>query len=374
MDAQSIKAEIEKIEKRIKNPVLDDNAKKALNNKLEKLKADLKELEGDAKKEEKKVKEEVKKTAEKVEKAAEKEEGVAKEKIDELKKAIEKHEKALKNPIIDENAKAAIKTKLDAAKEELKGLTEKKPAAKKAPAKKKPAEKKVTASLKEDEYVWDENGNKWSVDSIEEEDYKLGGYKGAKQTIKISELEENLKSGKWSKKPVEKKEEKKEEKPATRRGQGKSTTGKKAEKPAAKKEAKAKPAAAKPKKTDSPTVEIKGKTLSVEDCKEVLEEWEKRRKKAKASQKKSNRRSVSTRVAANAVQGVETAVNSVPAEEIAENPEAFIKKVERLKKAAKEFLDAFKAVLGDEYSSTDINEEFEDLDTLIKDLMKKYED
>ena len=372
MDATSIKSEIEKIEKRIKNPVLDDNAKKALGKKLDKLKADLKELEGKAKKEEKKVEKEVKKTAEKVEKAAEKVEGASKEEVDKLKAAIEKHNKALKNPILDENAKKAIRKKLETAEADLKKLTEKKPAAKKAPAKKAP--------FKVGDWVEDDK-SKAEVKKVHKPKKGTALYETETHLIDIVREDGkkaiNMPSSKFKSTTEPVKEEKKEEKkPATRRGQGKSTTGKKAEKPAAKKtEAKAKPAAKKPAaKKDSPTVTVNGKTLSVEDCRQVLEEWEKKREKAKKSQKKSNRRSVSTRVAANAVQGVETAVRSVPAEEIAANPDAFVKKVERLKKAAKEFMDAFKAVLGDEYDRTDINEEFADLDKMIKDLIKKYED
>jgi len=295
MTIEELKSQIEKTEKRIASPILDDNAKKAFKTKLEGYKKELEALEGAAKKVEKKAEE-------KVEKKVEKTETVVKKDVSEIKTEIERLDKKLKNPIIDDNAKKAIKAKLDAAKAELKSLES-----------------------------------------------------GSEKTVK-KDVESVAKKVKAVAKKVEEAPKKKEV----------------AKKPVAKKPVAKKTTTSVAKKESSPTVMVNGKKLSVEDCKEVLQEWNKSRKKAKSSSKKSRSRSTSTKVSANVVHAIETAIESVPAIEISENPTREINKFKRLVQSGEEFLKAFKAVLGDEYNTIDIKKEFDDVDKLIKSLIKKY--
>jgi hypothetical protein len=170
----------------------------------------------------------------------------------------------------------------------------------------------------------------------------------------LAKLESSAK--KEIKKDVEKAEPKKTEK--------KESEKKTAKKPFPKKSKKAE-------KKQEPEKKSASK-LTMEDCVDVLKKYKQDREKKKKSQKKSRSRSTSTRVASNVVQAIDTAIDSVPASDISANPDVEINKFKRLKKAGEEFLSAFKSVLGDDYSRVDIKKEFEEVDKLINELIKKY--
>jgi DNA repair exonuclease SbcCD ATPase subunit len=354
MTIQELKAEIEKTEKRIASPILVDSAKNAFKKKLEGYKAELAKLEGDSKKVEKKTEEKVDKSETVVKKDV--------TTIEELKAEIEKTEKRIASPILVDSAKNAFKKKLEGYKAELAKLeggakkTEKK--AEKAVEKKV---EKVEASVKRDV-----NEVKVDIERLEKKIKNPIIDDNAKKALreKLQKAKSELESLSGKTKATAKKEVKKVAEKVE-------AVAKTVKKEVVKKASK-KTTTSVAKKESSPTVMVNGKKLSVEDCKEVLQEWNKRRKKAKSSSKKSRSRSTSTKVSANVVHAIETAIESVPAIEISENPTREINKFKRLVQSGEEFLKAFKAVLGDEYNTIDIKKEFDDVDKLIKSLIKKY--
>ncbi len=287
MTIEEIKAAIQKTEKRIESPILDDSAKKALKEKLKNLKSELEKLESKADDTVKEVSKKTKTAKEKVKKVAKEVESKVKRGSEEIKSDIEKLEKKLKNPIINESAKESIREKLETVKKELSDTEDKKP----------------------------KTSKKSSVKSVEDKPEKK-----SKDSAPVK---------KQDKKAVAKKE-------------------------------------------DSKTVTINGKTLSTEDCTEILKEYSTARKKAKKSIKKSRSRSTATRVAANVAHAIETAIKSVPPEEISLHPLRETGKFRRLKETGEEFLKAFKSVIGDEYNTVDIKKEFDDVDKLINNLYKKH--
>ena len=154
----------------------------------------------------------------------------------------------------------------------------------------------------------------------------------------------------------EKKEEKKKKAPKTQ------------SKKAKKEKAPAKPKAKR-------TITFEGEEIDEDEadyCEKLLKAWKTRREKAKKSAKKHRTRSVTSKIATDISQAVEKGVESVPAKEIADNPEKAISKFERLEKAALEFLDAFKSILGDKFKKKDAKKEFGDVEKMITDIKKKF--
>jgi hypothetical protein len=127
-----LKANIEKVEKVLKNPRLEEKFRPSFEAKLKKYKSELAELENEAEKPATPKKE--------AEKPAEK------SNVAELKANIEKVEKALKNPRLEEKFRPNFEAKLKKYKSELAELEAEKPAAKRG---RKPAAEKSEPKKKE---------------------------------------------------------------------------------------------------------------------------------------------------------------------------------------------------------------------------------
>ncbi len=240
---------------------------------------------------------------------------------EEIKSAIAKTEKRIESPILDESAKKALKEKLRNFKSELEKLEGKVEEDVKTVSKKtKSAEKKVKKVAEKVESKAKRSSEEIKAE-IEKLEKKLKNPiidKSAKETIR-----EKLESVKKELSGIEGKKSN-----AKKSSAGEKT--KEVESPKSSKKSAA--------KEDEETVVINGKKLSVEDCTQILKEYSTSRKKAKQSKKKSLKRSTATRVAANVVQAIDTAIESVPSLEISENPTREINKFKKLKETGEEFL------------------------------------
>lgn len=120
---------------------------------------------------------------------------------------------------------------------------------------------------------------------------------------------------------------------------------------------------------------FEGKKIFEDDvnfCSSMVKAWRQRKEEQKKAAGKRKTKPVTQRVAANVASAVSKGIETVSAKEIKENPKQAIAKMERLEKAGKEFLDAFKDILGEKITQKEIKEEFEGLDRTIKEISKKY--
>lgn len=177
-------------------------------------------------------------------------------------------------------------------------------------------------------------------------------------------------------------EEKEKEKEKEKEESGKKTTPAKTKK---EKKAKGKGKGGRKKavKTEKPAKPSKqpkkfvfeGKEISEDDvdyCEKLLAALERRRTKRRASQKKFKTKSVMQRITDQVGNAVETAIDNLSAKEIATSPKQVIGKIDTLKKKFREFLEAFKSLLGKEYKKSHIDKSIQEIETLIKNIEKKY--
>lgn len=357
MTTEELKTSIEKFETQLKNASLPASLQVKIKAKLADAKAELKKLEGNVKEDVKKVEKKTKAVAKKVEKKVEKVETVAKADVEKIKADIAKFKKELENKSLPASLAKKIKDKLAQAEKDLKAALGTKASAKKD----------------DDSYIDKKGFLKVIGEKKSKEHSKGGGYYISETYVPYDDKystrvyfvsgDNGDEFGQYP--TLEKAKTRltavKKDKPTTK----KSTKKKVAPKKSTKKKAA-------PKKEKADEVIVEGKTLTVEDCEELIKKFKSDRNKSRRSSKKSRSRSTSTRVAANIAQGIETAIDSIPAAEIAESPRAAISKMERLKKAGQEFLESFKAVLGDEYSQIDIKKAMKEVQELIDGLEKKY--
>jgi hypothetical protein len=157
---------------------------------------------------------------------------------------------------------------------------------------------------------------------------------------------------------------------------GKKTAPKKttAKKKTTKKKASPKKAVAK-KPKEKRYVEVKGKKVYEDDdnfCDALIEQWRKRKEKAKKLGGARKTKPVTQRVASNIASAVTKGIKTIGKDEIKKNPKKAISRMERLEEAGKEFLEAYKDILGDTITQKEIKEEFEGLDKIIAKIKERY--
>jgi len=107
-------------------------------------------------------------------------------------------------------------------------------------------------------------------------------------------------------------------------------------------------------------------------CEALIEGWKQRKESAKKLSGSRKTKPVTQRVASNIASAVTKGIKTIDINEIKKNPKKAISKMERLEKAGKEFLEAYKDILGDTITQKEIKEEFDGLDTLIAKIKIKY--
>lgn len=120
---------------------------------------------------------------------------------------------------------------------------------------------------------------------------------------------------------------------------------------------------------------FEGKKIFEDDaeyCSKLVQAWRQRKEAQKKAAGKRKTKPVTQRVAANIASAVSKGIETISAKEIKNDPKKAIAKMERLEKAGKEFLDAFKDILGEKITQKEIKEEFEGLDRTINEISKKY--
>ena len=141
---------------------------------------------------------------------------------------------------------------------------------------------------------------------------------------------------------------------------------KKAPAPKAKKEKKAKV---------EKKIKVGDKTITPSDpdfCKEAEKKWHERRAKAKLNHRKHKTTPVFEIIASDVAHSVMKAVKSVSVSEIKKDPTEFKKEAEKLETAAKDFLHAFKEMLGSSYKGSEIEKEFKELEKVVGALISKH--
>lgn len=107
-------------------------------------------------------------------------------------------------------------------------------------------------------------------------------------------------------------------------------------------------------------------------CEIIIDRWQKRKEAIKKADGKRKTKSVIQRAAADVADAVSKGIRNFKVDEIKKDPKAAINKMEKLEKAGKEFLGAYKDILGEKISQKEIKEEFEGLDKAIKQISDKY--
>jgi len=196
---------------------------------------------------------------------------------------------------------------------------------------------------------------------------------------RIEKLESELKEA--EKKPESKKEETKVEpkktvanKSAPKKVVKKSKVGRK---PSSKEEKTAKRKEKLATKTER-TVTIGGKTYTEQDkefCDKLLSKWHGRKAAMKKSANKFKTKSISSKVAgdvADAVLKTFKFVETDQRDKIIKNPSLYITKFERADAKATQFVNSLKDLLGDEYKSTQVKKELDEIEKAIKTFVAKF--
>lgn len=107
-------------------------------------------------------------------------------------------------------------------------------------------------------------------------------------------------------------------------------------------------------------------------CEIIIDKWKARKEAIKKAAGKRKTKSVIQRAAADVADAVSKGIRNFKVDEIKKDPKAAIKKMEKLEKAGKEFIDAYKDIIGEKITQKEIKEEFEGLDKAIKQISDKY--
>lgn len=204
---------------------------------------------------------------------------------------------------------------------------------------------------------------------------------------KISKLEKELEEAEKAPPVDEKKDEKKDEPKA----KAKPTVKKKKEKPApAKKEKgkrgrkkhtkeqKAEKRREKAAKKVEKTVTINGKTYTEKDkefCDKLLQKWHGRKLAMKKAGKKFKTKSISSKVAGDVADAVLKTFKFVETEQrdkIVKNPSIYVTKFERADAKATQFVNSLKDLLGEDYKSTQVKKELDEIEKAIKAFVAKF--
>lgn len=130
----------------------------------------------------------------------------------------------------------------------------------------------------------------------------------------------------------------------------------------------------KEKKEPKPKVKhaIKGKSVDEISAAECLEAWRNRRASYKNSVKKAKTTPVFEKITDKVESTIEAVIKNTSDAEIKKSPAKFLKKIEDLGQAGKQFLQKFRATLGDDYDGGDIKDFEKSLDELIDKLRNRY--
>lgn len=107
-------------------------------------------------------------------------------------------------------------------------------------------------------------------------------------------------------------------------------------------------------------------------CEIIIDKWKARKEAIKKAAGTRKTKSVIQRAAADVADAVSKGIRNIKVEDIKKDPKAAIKKMERLEKAGKEFIESYKDILGEKITQKEIKEEFEGLDKAIKQIADKY--
>lgn len=207
-----------------------------------------------------------------------------------------------------------------------------------------------------------------------------------KAKSKISKLEKDLSDFK------EEQEEKKEEKKEVATEKKKKAVVKKAKKAEVKKQEAGKGKRGRKKhtkeqrvekriaKSSKPlkTIEYKGKTITEKDieyCDAIKAAWEGRRAKAKKSAKKFKTKSITQKIGGDIAGAVVKAIKHVEHEDklkIQKNPKAYVTKIEKIEMYANKLSSSFRDLLGEDYKSTQMKKEMDDIEKAIKAFVTKF--
>lgn len=176
------------------------------------------------------------------------------------------------------------------------------------------------------------------------------------------ELEEALKAEATPKKPT-----------ATKKATPKKKTTTKKKSAAKKKTTTKKTTPAKPK--EKKFVMVGDEKVFEDDpkfCEIIIDKWKARKEAIKKAAGTRKTKSVIQRAAADVADAVSKGIRNFKVDEIKKDPKKAIAKMEKLEKAGKEFIDAYKDIIGEKITQKEIKEEFEGLDKAIKQISDKY--
>lgn len=107
-------------------------------------------------------------------------------------------------------------------------------------------------------------------------------------------------------------------------------------------------------------------------CEIIIDKWKARKEAIKKAAGTRKTKSVIQRAAADVADAVSKGIRNFKVDEIKKDPKKAIAKMEKLEKAGKEFIDAYKDIIGEKITQKEIKEEFEGLDKAIKQISDKY--
>lgn len=204
---------------------------------------------------------------------------------------------------------------------------------------------------------------------------------------KISKLETELEEAEKAPAVDEKKDEKKDEpkakaKPAVKKKKEKPAPAKKEKGKRGRKkhtpEQKAAKRKEKAEKKVEKTVTINGKTYTEKDkefCDKLLQKWHGRKLAMKKAGKKFKTKSISSKVAGDVADAVLKTFKFVETEQrdkIVKNPNIYVTKFERADAKATQFVNSLKDLLGEDYKSTQVKKELDEIEKAIKAFVAKF--
>jgi len=128
------------------------------------------------------------------------------------------------------------------------------------------------------------------------------------------------------------------------------------------------------KKKEKAFITFEGKKIYEDDadyCEKLVEAWRSRKEKAKKTAKKRKTTPVIQRASKDVADAVTKVAKAVTKSEIKKDPKKAIAKIERVHKAAQEFINALEDAMGDEVTKYQLKEEFSGFDKVVEEI-KNY--
>jgi len=126
------------------------------------------------------------------------------------------------------------------------------------------------------------------------------------------------------------------------------------------------------------TVTLDGKTYTEKDknfCEVLLKVFHNKKASLKKASTKFKTKTISHKIGSDVARAVTKTIDHVVKtheKQIEKNPQSFITKFERLDSAASRFVSALKVVLGDDYKSSQIKSEIDDIEKAINKLKLRF--